>query len=276
MSGTDGATGRVRRGYLDGRWGQVHYRENGPAARTCLAFHESPLTGEVFEGLARAVEGRLHLVAVDTPGYGGSDGPSAMTTIAAYAEALWEATAPLREGPVWLLGSHTGALLAIEVARTHPEGVAGVALSGTPVFRPDRRWRYAGGHTPDLTPQRDGGHLQLAWERYQRKAAEGTSPSSLDFMTYAACTIAGNPRYELAYQAAFRYDTLEGFTGVRAPVVLLTARKDPCAEFDAELLELRPDAAARTIPDVSARPYWVAPDLFGAELLDLMDEAERA
>lgn len=267
----------VRRGYLDGPWGQVHYRTNGPADRTCIAFHESPLTGEIFEGLAEALEGRLRLIATDTPGYGGSDAPEGPVTIAEYAEALWRATAPLRDGPVWILGSHTGALLAIEVARTHPAEVAGIALSGTPVFRPDRRWRYAGGHTPDLTPQRDGGHLQLAWERYQRKAAEGTSPTSLRFMTYAACTIAANhERYALAYQAAFRYDTLEAFAAVRCPVVLLTARKDPCAEFDAELLELRPDAAARMIPDVTARPYWVAPDLFAADLMDLMAEASPA
>jgi pimeloyl-ACP methyl ester carboxylesterase len=265
----------LRRNYIDSRWGQLHYRDNeddGPL--TIVSFHESPLNGEVFEGLGRALRGNGRFVALDTPGYGNSDGPDAMVTIEEYAEVMWDAISPhLPNSNLWLLGSHTGALIAIEVARRWGTAISGLALSGTPVFRPERRWRYAGSHTPDLTPQHDGGHLITAWERYQKKAAEGSSPTSLRFMTYASCAIAANhDRYDRAYQAAFRYDTLRAFKEVNCPIVLLTAEKDSCAAYDADLIGAKPDIIAQQIPSISGRPYWVAPDLFASDLLALLDD----
>ena len=270
----------LRRGYVDSRWGQLHYRDNeDDAALTFVAFHESPLDGEVFEGLGWALRGNARFIALDTPGYGSSDGPESMITIEEYAEGMWDAIQRvLPESNLWLLGSHTGALIAMAVARRRGNAIAGLALSGTPVFRPERRWRYAGSHTPDLTPQHDGGHLITAWERYREKAAQGTSPTSLRFITYAACAIAANHDcYDRAYQAAFRYDTLRAFAEVSCPVVLLTAEKDSCAAYDADLMGIKPDIAAHQISSVSGRPYWVAPDLFAADLLALMDtdQAQR-
>lgn len=259
---------------MDSRWGQLHYRDNeDDSSLTFVAFHESPLNGEVFEGLGRALRGRARFIAVDTPGYGGSEGPSDRITIEEYAEGMWEALGPIvPEAEFWLLGSHTGALITIEIARRWGSRLAGIALTGTPVFRPERRWRYAGSHTPDLTPQHDGGHLMTAWERYRKKAEEGTSPTSLRFMTYAASAIAANHQYyDLAYQSAFRYDTIRAFKDVSCRVVLLTAERDSCAAYDADLLAVKPEATAQQIPFISGRPYWVAPDLFATDLLGLLE-----
>lgn len=270
----------LRRGYVDTMWGQMHYRENGAmksaSALSCIAFHESPLSGEIFEGLGVALEGKMHFIAPDTPGYGCSDGPPSMITIEEYAGVMWAGLRPISsERKPWILGSHTGALIAVEIARRWGDEISGLVLSGTPVFRPERRWRYAGGHTPDLTPQHDGRHLLTAWERYRKKAEEGTSPESLRFMTYAACTIASNhDRYANGYQAAFRYDTLTALAEVSCPVLLLTATRDSCAAYDADLVAVRPDATVLQIPEVSGRPYWVAPDLFAADMLALIRSVE--
>lgn len=268
----------LRRNYVDSRWGQMHYRDNEDDGQlTIVSFHESPLNGEVFEELGRVLRGKVRFVALDTPGYGNSDGPVSMVTIEEYAEAMWDAISPqLLDSSPWLLGSHTGALIAIEIARRWGTAISGLALSGTPVFRPERRWRYAGSHTPDLTPQHDGGHLITAWERYRKKAAERSSPTSLRFMTYAACAMAANHDcYDRAYQAAFRYDTLQAFEEVNCPIVLLTAEKDSCAAYDAELVRLKPDITAQQIPSISGRPYWVAPDLFASDLLALMGDEKH-
>ena len=72
--------GRVRRGYLDFDDGQLHYREARPAAgappRTpIVCLHQTPTSSLEFEPLMREFATDRVVVALDTPGYGGSDGP---------------------------------------------------------------------------------------------------------------------------------------------------------------------------------------------------------
>src|SRR6185437_5470696 len=85
---------RVRRGYFECRYGQLHVHNAIPPGggfeegTSLLCLHRTPLSGRLF-GRFLALAGRDRSVyAPDTPGFGDSDGPSARPTIADYAGAI--------------------------------------------------------------------------------------------------------------------------------------------------------------------------------------------
>jgi len=64
-------------GYVEARWGQVHYRASGSSGPWVALFHESPLSTAAFESVLQLLGTTCRAVAFDTPGYGQSDPPPA-------------------------------------------------------------------------------------------------------------------------------------------------------------------------------------------------------
>ena len=62
----------VRRGYVDTRHGQVHYRESGKGAPLVL-LHATPRSARVYTKLQALLAKRFHVIAPDTLGFGNSD-----------------------------------------------------------------------------------------------------------------------------------------------------------------------------------------------------------
>jgi pimeloyl-ACP methyl ester carboxylesterase len=70
------------------------------------------------------------VLALDLPGHGRSRGP-ALPSVEAIAVRVSEALAPLATPRFVLAGHSMGSLIALEVAKSMPERVAGIALIGT-------------------------------------------------------------------------------------------------------------------------------------------------
>jgi pimeloyl-ACP methyl ester carboxylesterase len=68
--------GLVRKGYVDGPWGQVHYHVVKPArdaGRTAVVFfHPNPFSAIYFDYTLEALGTDRVAIAFDTPGYGQS------------------------------------------------------------------------------------------------------------------------------------------------------------------------------------------------------------
>jgi len=129
----------VKRGYADMRWGQIHYRIATPKIpegqwRTPLVlFHQSPLSSLEYGPLIAEMGRDRMVVALDTPGQGGSDGPPGEVSIGDYAAALVEALKTLgfdARKPFDLLGNHTGTSLAMEAALLEPKMVRQIVMTG--------------------------------------------------------------------------------------------------------------------------------------------------
>ena len=125
----------IRKRYASGGVGQVHLRENGeapgaPPSTSLVCLHATAYSSRTFEPLLRALDGRLHAIAADTPGYGESDPPAAPLNIAGYGEALLPAL-PARFD---LFGYHTGVSIAVELAIRYPDRVGRLVLMGVPHF----------------------------------------------------------------------------------------------------------------------------------------------
>jgi pimeloyl-ACP methyl ester carboxylesterase len=128
----------VRRAYLDGRFGQVHYRIAQPAADAgrlpLLCFHMSPHSGRVYQNFIAAMGvGRL-AVAPDTPGFGESDAPASPPGIEDYAAAMGDLIDALGFRQVDLIGYHTGSETAVALALARPSQVRRVVMISAPIF----------------------------------------------------------------------------------------------------------------------------------------------
>ena len=145
------------RGYVEGRWGQVHYRADGESGPAVVLVHESPLSSEEYR-LALPELGRsVRAVAFDTPGYGLSDPPPEPQEIPEYAASLLEAADALGLDEFAVVGTHTGASIAVQMAlQAAPGRITHAVLSGIPVMRPETRAHLLATWAPETPPQADG------------------------------------------------------------------------------------------------------------------------
>jgi len=255
----------VRRGYVDGRWGQVHYRSAGVAGATLVLLHESPLSSLVYQDvLSLIARGGVRVVAFDTPGYGMSDPPDRPMEIPDYARSLLDAANELGIEEYVVAGSHTGASLAVQVAlQAGPRRVLGAMLSGVVVLEPDRRQWYLENWCPRMKPLQDGAHMVEAWERFTRIYGDETEP---DLIHLAAVGLLSCVRtYDWAYNAAFRYDPAPDLPNLEIPVHFLIAEHDGFVDADRHALRMVRSGTIEVVPALRGQIPMRAPEFFAAE-----------
>jgi pimeloyl-ACP methyl ester carboxylesterase len=138
----------LRRGYVDNPYGQLHYTITVPpgggdkSKPHLVFFHQSPNSHIEYTALIRELAKDRVVLALDTPGHGGSDGPTEIPRIEDYAAAMKVALKNLGYGPdrpFDAFGFHTGSRILAEIAATEPKMVRRVmmGLSGVSVAPPE-------------------------------------------------------------------------------------------------------------------------------------------
>lgn len=253
------------RGYVSGPWGQVHYRRAGDGGPALVLFHESPQSSALFEPALPLLGRGLRVWALDTPGYGASDPPPTEQEIPAYARCLLGAVEGLGLSRFAVAGVHTGASIALEVARTAgPDHVPGVVLTGVPVLSEAERREYLEGWSPAVSPTAAGDHMAWAWDRYVRIWGVDTDPALLTLG--ALNLLAVLPRYHWAYNAAFRHDPAPALRALRVPTLLLNAEHDLLAHTDHRALDLLADGRLEVVPGLRGQLPWRAPAAYANAL----------
>ena len=253
----------MMRGYATTAMGQVHYRSAGAGATTVVLLHESPLSSATYESVLDQLPPRLRGVAFDTPGYGASDPwPGESTEIPDLARMLLAALDELAIHRFAVVGTHTGAALAVSMAAQAPDRVSHAMLSGVPLLSEEERRQYLASWAPPVAVELDGSHLRWAWERYERL---WKGPPEL--LHLGATTLLANlDRYHVGYNAAFRYDPAPDLRNLACPVLLYTAEEDLLIASDrsaaAELSHIQLD----TVPDLQGQLPLRRPRAFGERL----------
>jgi pimeloyl-ACP methyl ester carboxylesterase len=162
---------RVRRGYMNGLFGQVHYRRVDGAARErpLLLMHPSPLSGEVFEIFMPEMGRDRTVLAPDTPGYGYSDPPPSPPQIADYARAMHALARDLHWSKFDVMGYHTGTNTALEMAHQDPDRIGHVILIGASLWSPEELAKMR----TQLAPRPVGDHpamLLRRWPTFREQA----------------------------------------------------------------------------------------------------------
>jgi len=222
---TDG--GAIRRGYVDVPWGQIHYATCGTGPPVVLV-HQSPRSWDEFRAVMPLLAPRYRVVAADTAGFGASDiAPDGEETIERYADGLLAVVDALGIGPMSVVGHHTGALVALEVAARVPERVRALVLSSAPFKTPAERAAALGGRGVDAVEERaDGGHLLELWRGRQAFYPAGRTDLLRRFLVDA---LRVGDRVEEGHRAVNRYAVEDRISLVTAPVYLVAATEDPYA-----------------------------------------------
>ncbi len=219
----------LRRMYVDCRYGQLHLRSAFPSSggfdelTALICLHQSPMSSRVFRGFIERMGADRSVYAPDTPGFGESDAPAGPPSIADYAGAVCDFIDQMRLREVDLLGYHTGAAIAAEVAIARPERVRRLVMVAVPAF--DEAERDAFRRAPWPVPAReDGTHLVEEWQRIRRSRGAAASLGRLG-EDLAGALRAGETAAWLPAAAA-NYAAGERLPLLRQPMLVLRARDE--------------------------------------------------
>jgi pimeloyl-ACP methyl ester carboxylesterase len=186
------------------------------------------------------------VVAMDTIGYGESYKPARRCDIEDYARGAIVLLDGLGIGSTAVVGHHTGAVIAMELAASYPERVERLVLSSSPfVDAADRDRRRTGGHRVDhVEPKPDGTHLAELWQGRQRFYPKERP----DLLTrFLADALRAGEKLVEGHGACSRYRMEETIGRVRCPTLVTWGTEDPFASPKAELV-------ARHIPGSRLAP----------------------
>jgi pimeloyl-ACP methyl ester carboxylesterase len=233
--------------------------------------HESPLSSAMFTRALPLIGESARVWAFDTPGCGLSDPPPQAVEIPDYAGALVQAIQSLGLREYSLVGFHTGASLAVQIALLE-HSVSGAILSGVPVFSDAERREYLESWAPPVKPSPDGRHLRWAWDRF---TAIWEGPA--DLVHYGASEMLGNlDRYHWAYNAAFRYDPAPDLVRISCPILLLSPEHDKMKPCDDRAFEVAKNASRTIIADARMPFPLRQPEVFSRIVLDFISRCGEA
>lgn len=213
----------IRNRYVDLPEGQVHVREV-PGEQPALVFlHQTASSAGSFIPLMRALDLPNRLIAIDTPGFGGSFDPPGAPSLADYAHVVLATLEALDAGRVHLFGHHTGASLALVIADAAPDRVTSLMLAG-PVFMTDtERADFLRGYREPIAPARDGSHLLTNWNYASQFNPDCDVVLLHDEVVSMLRAWRGRAQ---AYSAVGHGDDEATARRIRQPVLLLTSPDD--------------------------------------------------
>jgi pimeloyl-ACP methyl ester carboxylesterase/catechol 2,3-dioxygenase-like lactoylglutathione lyase family enzyme len=258
-----------RREFVDTRWGQLHVRRMAPQAATnarppLVLLHMTPLSGRMFDAVQPRLAADRVVYAPDTPGYGDSDGPPSQPAFGDYADVLGGWLATLGE-PVDLVGYHTGAAIAVEIARRFPERVRRLVLVSVPVLPESTRARLRSNEPAAL--REDGSHLLEMWRSTMSVRPPG---QSLEQVARTVADKQAPAHSDWAIRALLDYPLAERLAGLAQPTLIVRPR-DALWEPTAAAAKLVPGATLVERPQWGHGLFDAAPDEFAVLLRDHLD-----
>jgi pimeloyl-ACP methyl ester carboxylesterase len=258
---TAGNEPRVRRGYFECRYGQLHLHNAIPPGggfeegTPLLCLHHTTGSGRLFERFL-ALAGRDRSVyAPDTPGFGESDPPPSRPTIADYAAAIGDFLDTMRFRQIDVLGYQAGTLVAADLAIARPQQVRRVVMVSVPVLNDAERDAFRRG---SWLPSEDGSHLITEWKRTLESYGPGV-PLEVRARSFAEKLKSGvHTAWALA--AAQQYASRERLALVTQTALVLRP-KDDFWEATLRARELLSKARFADLPDQGNGLFEAAPEV---------------
>lgn len=153
----------IRKAYVNTRHGQIHCRvsEAANSDAPVLFFHRTPVTSASFEPVMERLAGWRTMFAVDTPGFGGSFVPDDTASMQDFVSFFVSAIDELGIDSFHLVGHHTGAHFAAELAVHAPERARSLMVDGAMVTTEAER-AIMGKPAPVIVDE-EGQYAQHAW-----------------------------------------------------------------------------------------------------------------
>ncbi|KAK4898175.1 hypothetical protein LTR27_004182 [Elasticomyces elasticus] len=238
---------------------QLHYRYVLPSSphgsKVIVFLHKSASSSVSYEQLMLLYTKQGYsCYAPDMPGFGNSFDPTE-----SQAEEIqrlgtqWFADIFLSAFERWgitqskfhIIGHHSGASLATQIAATHPDLVASICQIGATTIGYEERQRMKEIFlVPFNQPTDDGSHLQKTWDYLGKMGAGG----SLELRQREVIDHVRAWRGRmLIYGAVWEQDAEVLFARVKCPTLVLCARDDVLWEHMENVKKVKPDAKTAEI-----------------------------
>jgi pimeloyl-ACP methyl ester carboxylesterase len=157
----------VERCFVTTPLGRIHVAMAGTGFPVLL-LHQTPRSWDEYRDVLPLLGRDFRAIAMDTLGFGDSDSPAGEPSIELWAEGAFALLDALDEPRAAIVGHHTGAAIAVEMAASVPARVSALVLSACPFVDAARRAKHHGTRViDDVEARTDGAHLTELWARRQ-------------------------------------------------------------------------------------------------------------
>ncbi|MGI8502546.1 MAG: alpha/beta fold hydrolase [Hassallia sp.] len=212
----------IKRAFLDTEDGQILYRIGGEG-EPLLLLHMNPRSSDEYRELMPILAKKYRVIAMDFMGFGDSDKPPKLYSVANYAKTVIALLDELGVEKASILGNHTGAFVSGEVAAAYPERVKNLILCNVAGFgeagKADLMRRFEKG----FIIKEDGSHLMERWlarSRYVGSADLNHRWVLDDLKCF------GYPLYAVWAVGNYCIDAAERFTSIKCPTLIVWGIED--------------------------------------------------
>jgi pimeloyl-ACP methyl ester carboxylesterase len=212
--------------------GTIHVAQSGEG-RPVLLLHQTPRSWDEYRDVLPILGERFHAIAMDTIGFGDSSKPSDPDTIERWAEVAVSLLDALEIDRASVVGHHTGAVIATELAAGHPGRIDRLVLSA-PAFVDDEHRRLYGDKPPvdEVERKLDGSHLVELWGM----RAPFYPPSIELLERFMIDALKAGDRAGSGHTVVARYDMEPRLPLIEAPTLVIRPSEDPFARPEVDKL----------------------------------------
>lgn len=207
--------------------GTIHCAIAG-TGRPVLLLHQTPRSWDEYRDVLPLLGRRFQAIAMDTIGYGDSSKPPlGRDSIEHWAEVAMSLADALGIGRLSLVGHHTGAVIATEIAAAYPDRIEAAVLSASALVDENFRARHAEPSRIDnVVRVPDGSHLTDLWRIRQPFYPDG----DIDLLErFVVDALKAGPRAAEGHAVVARYVMETRLPLIRCPVLVLAPTADPHA-----------------------------------------------
>ena len=278
LSAGSEAARRIRRRYVDGRFGQVHVyiaaALNDTGAKTPLmCFHPTALSGDFFNDFMLEMSKDRLVMAMDTPGYGRSDPPPEPQPIEELAGTAADVLDALGfgangQGAADVIGYHTGTFIAAELAVQRPDLVRRLVLPGIPYRVGEERRELYEQYAKPTPLTEDGSKAMEIWKFWVNERHPEVSLQR--GASHFADHLQSGPYSWWAYHSVFSYPAEQRLPLVRQPVLVPNTHGN-LQEASRAAAELIADVKVVEMPDLTHGVFDVGVDRLAAVSREFLD-----
>ncbi len=239
------------RGYATWSHGLVHFYDNFNSlpdkgsilGNPLVLLHQAPQSARQFESIYAPLANRsIRAIGIDIPGFGLSDPTPFVPNIDDWVPAVIAVLNHLDIDSCDVLGHHTGALIATELALRNPDRVRNIILNGAfPINDEERQVGLESVRRREINFEykADGSHfIQTFMNRYNLYGS-GADPKLITRIVVEK--FQGFGPFWYGHAAAYRYDHASSLQRLRHKTLLLTNTGDQIYKLTSRAHVLRPD-----------------------------------
>ena len=236
------ASGPAARGYVNGPFGLIHYRDTGKGEPLVL-LHQAPMTSQQFETVYPLFAAKgIRAIGIDMPGFGLSDPTTFVPTANDWAKIVPAVLDHLGIKQAHIGGHHTGGVVAIAAANQFPERTKSLVIHSALLVTEEeraKRLERVEGSERNFVYKEDGSHLTDAYRGRFKLYGPGADAKLIT--RYVIERFIGTGESWHGHHVAYQYNSSEGLKKVKARTLVMGNDGDMVIDITRRIKDLRPD-----------------------------------